>query len=126
MAAATSYTQQAILEHLFRHVAYTSPTTVYLSLGRDPLTVSGAEVTGGSYARQAITFGAFASGKCVSSNSPNFGTATADWGTITHWGIHDASSAGNCLETGPMNPVTTILNGTAFSVPTGAITVRMA
>ena len=68
---------------------------------------SGAsEVTGGAYARQAATFTNTGNNPTVAANSTliQYPTATASWGTITHFGIWSASSGGNFLA---WNTVTT-------------------
>jgi hypothetical protein len=58
------------------------------------------EVTGGAYARQPVTF-AQTSGPdpTIYKNTAlvQFPTATASWGTITHFGIWSAASGGNLL-----------------------------
>ena len=60
----------------------------------------GSEVSGGAYARQSVTF-AQTSGPdpTVYKNTAlvTFPTATASWGTITHFGIWSAASGGNLL-----------------------------
>ena len=58
-----------------------------------------AEVSGGSYARQAATFTNAGSNPTVASNSNllQYPTATAPWGTITHFGIWSAVSGGTLL-----------------------------
>jgi len=65
------------------------------------------EVVGSAYARQAATF-AQTSGPdpTIYKNSGliQFPTATGSWGTITHFGIWSASTAGNLLA---YNTVTT-------------------
>jgi len=98
-AAFTNYAENKVAEHLLRNVAYTSPTAVYVGLytsdpGEDD---SGVEATGGSYAREAVTFGAAVNGVCANSGIVTFTTATAAWGTITHFQILDAVRSGNPL-----------------------------
>jgi len=104
MPAFSIYLADKLLDHTFRNTAYTSPATVYVSLYTaisDAEAGTGTEVTGGSYARVAVTFGAPADNSGVreikNSAKVDFGTATASWGTVTHFGIFDASSAGNAL-----------------------------
>lgn len=129
---ATTYLADKLINHTLRNTAYTSPTTVYLSLHTSDPTKAGlhtAEVSGGSYARVAITFAA------PSANAPyeetdnsadvNFTTASGSWGTITHIGIEDASSAGNMLFFGPLTASKTVGSGDTFSVPTGDLVVDL-
>jgi hypothetical protein len=100
MSDFSNYAEGKIVEHMLRNVAWTSPTTVYLALFTavsDAEAGTGTEVTGGGYARPAITFGAHSNG-AVSNSSPVSLTASgANFGTVTHAGIFDASSGGNAL-----------------------------
>ena len=111
MSAVSNYAETAILNALFRNTTYTSPATTYLALyTSDPTDADvGSEVSGGSYARQAITFGAPAQvgGKAQIQNTNliSFPVATAAWGTITHIGIRDAGTGGNLLWHGPITTV---------------------
>jgi hypothetical protein len=93
----STYLSNAHLNHFFRNTATTPATTLYLALftsdpGRDG---SGTEVSGGSYVRQAITFGAPSFDAISNTGTVTFPVATAPWGTITHWAIFDAVSSGN-------------------------------
>lgn len=119
--AASPYLQQKWLEATLRNVAYTPTATVYLALFHDSPLIGGTEVGGGAYARQAISFAAFASGKCLNSATITYPTPTLDWGAITWYAIMDASTSGNVLLYAPMNPIVTILNGVPFSLPASAI-----
>lgn len=73
----------------------------YISLHTaDPGNTGADEVSGGSYARKAQgAFGNAGSNPTTLSNSADidFATATASWGTVTHFGIWDAVSGGNFL-----------------------------
>jgi len=62
----------------------------------------GTEVSGNAYARQPIanadwTSGAAGTGSISNTNIVTFPTATGSWGTITHFGVFDAVTAGNLL-----------------------------
>jgi hypothetical protein len=69
MAEFSNYLENALINAVLRNTTYTSPATVYVSLyTSDPTDAdSGTEVSGGSYARTAVTFGAPSNG--VSTNS---------------------------------------------------------
>ena len=60
MAEFSNYLENALINAVLRNTSYTSPTTVYVSLyTTDPTDAdSGTEVSGGLYARTAVTFGA--------------------------------------------------------------------
>ncbi|OZQ71566.1 hypothetical protein CA598_31905, partial [Paenibacillus sp. VTT E-133291] len=76
---------------------------------------TGTEVTGGSYARQAVTFGAPAlvSGQQSVANTAEvvFPVATADWGLVTHIGLRTAVTGGSLLWTKPLDNPRTLLVG---------------
>lgn len=97
----TNFLEQKVLEHTFRNVAYTSPSATYVGLFTSTPTdaSAGTEVSGGDYARQAVTFTFVAGDPSYVKNSGNitFPTATASWGTITYAGIFDALTTGNFL-----------------------------
>lgn len=65
MSDASNYLEDAIIDHVFRNTALTSPTTVYVALFTavsDAEAGTGTEVSGGAYARQAVTFAAPSNG----------------------------------------------------------------
>lgn len=95
----TDYLENKLLDHVFKNTAYTQPATVYVALFTTATSDAGAgtEVSGGSYARQAAAFDAAASGATANTSAIDFPTATASWGTVTHFAVYDAASAGNML-----------------------------
>jgi hypothetical protein len=117
--AKSTYAINAALNVFLRNTAYTTPTTVYLGL-----LASTTEASGGSYARQAITFGAPSGGTVASSNSQSFTNMPAL--TIDHVGIYDAASAGNQLYNFAVTTNKTTNVGDNVSVASGAITVTEA
>ncbi len=94
-----------IFDYLFRPgQSVTRPTAIHLALFTavsDAEAGTGTEVTGGSYARVNITtsFGAPSSpgGSGSNTSAITFAAPTANWGTVTHYGIFDASTAGNAV-----------------------------
>ena len=66
---------------------------------------AGTEVTGGAYARQAITFAEPVSGFATMTNAAaiEFPTATARWGTVVAWGVYDAATGGNLVWYGSLS-----------------------
>lgn len=100
MSDFSNYAEGKVVEHALRNVSWTSPTTVYLALFTavsDAEAGSGTEVSTGGYARQAITFGAHSNGAVANSVAVSFTASGANYGTVTHAGIFDASSAGNAI-----------------------------
>ena len=128
MAEFSNYLENALINAVLRNTAYTSPATVYVSLyTTDPTDAdTGTEVSGGSYARTAVTFGAPSNGVSTNSADVTFPTATASWGTVTHIGIHDASTAGNLLFHTPLDTSKTIDSGDIFKITSGNLSVTLA
>jgi hypothetical protein len=128
MAAMSNYLENALINATLRNTTYTSPATVYAALfTSDPTDAgSGTEVTGGSYTRKAITFGAPSNGVSTNSAAVEFDAATANWGTITHFGIYDASSSGNLLYHGALTTSKAIDSGDVFKFASGNISVTLA
>jgi len=91
------------LNSALRGAAFTPPSTVYIALyTSDPTAAdTGTEVSGGAYARQAITFAApsLEAGKQTVKNAADveFPVATADWGLVTHIGLRTAAMGGNLM-----------------------------
>lgn len=131
MAAMSDYLENKITDHVLRGTAYTSPTTLYVALYTAAPSDSGGgtEVTGGSYARVAITAnltnwsGTQGAGTTVASSGTGgrssnngavtFPAPTANWGTVSHFAILDASSGGNFLFHGTLTASKTVNNGDA-------------
>jgi hypothetical protein len=128
MAAMSNYLENALINATLRNTSFTSPATVYVGLyTSDPTDANtGTEVSGGSYAREAVTFGAPSNG--VSSNSAliEFNQATATWGTVAYMGISDALTSGNLLYYGALTSSKVIENGDVFKFDTAALSVTLA
>lgn len=128
MSEMSNYLENALINATLRNTAYTSPTTVYVALHTaDPQDdASGAEVSGGSYARTSATFGAPSDGSSTTTADITFPTATASWGTVTHIGIWNASSGGQLLYHTPLDTSKAIDSGDVFKILTGNLTVTLA
>lgn len=141
MAAMSDFLENKLIDWLFRGQAIgitgasaaagTGPTNLYVGLltAAPSDTGGGTEVTGGSYARvnvastlanwagtqaAASTVASSGTGGTTSNNNAiTFPAPTANWGTITHFGIYDASSAGNLLMWGALSASKTVNNGDA-------------
>ena len=90
------------------------------------------EVSGGSYARQAVASsgwsvistsgsGATSLEQISNSGAVTFPTATGNWGTIVGAALYDASSAGNLLAYGDLTASVTVNSGTTFSMSIGNV-----
>jgi len=125
MSAKSDYLEDAILNHVLRNVSLTSPTTVYCALFTVAPTDSGGgtEVSGGSYARTAITFGAPSGGVVSNSAAVTFPTATAGWGTVVAFAIFDLVAGGNMLYYGNLTVSKVVLTNDVFEFLTGQLSV---
>jgi hypothetical protein len=128
MSAISNYLENKLIDATLRGTAYISPSKVYLALytANPNEDNSGAEVTGGSYVRKEITFGAASNGASSNSAEVLYPVATANWGTITHIGIFDASTAGNLLYYGALTNSKIIQTNDQLKVNAGDITVTLA
>ena len=124
----SNYLENALINATLRNTTYTSPSVVYAGLfTSDPTDAgTGTEVTGGSYARKAMTFGAPSNGASVNSGAVEFDQATANWGTITHFAIYDALTTGNMLYHGALTASKTIETGDVFKFATSSVSVTLA
>lgn len=136
MSAASDYLEVEIRKHIFRTGSFTKPSALYVGLFTAAPSDSGGgtEVSGGSYARvqrdpsDANWTGASSTtGVTDNAAAITFPAPTADWGTVTHWGIFDASSGGNLLVHGALTTPQTVTNGgSAPSFAAGALVVTIA
>lgn len=132
MAGKSDYLENKFIDHVFRARSYTAPTQVWVGL----LTAApsdaggGTEVSGGSYARATAGVNSDTAWKATQGGTPasassgttgvtsnpaalTFPAPTANWGVCTHFGIYDASTAGNLLYWAPLTTSKTVNNGDA-------------
>jgi hypothetical protein len=138
----SDYLERAILRQLFRNTAGPQPATVYVALFTASPTDanSGTEVSGGSYARVAVSTGTSGTGSgsgwadpgasgAISTNNSGtitFPAPTGNWGTVTQMGIYDASTAGNLLCWADLTTSRTINNGdSAPSFAASALSISL-
>ena len=124
----SNYLETEILDHVFGGAAYTAPATLYLALHttNPDEDGSGAEVStsGTAYARQTVAF--TTSGNTTSNSAAvEYSTATANFGTVTHVGVWDASTAGNLLAYAALTSSKTIETGDVFRVPAGDLDISL-
>ena len=127
MSQATNYLENKIAGHVFGGTAYTAPATHYVALYTTAPddTGAGTEVTGGSYARQSMAFTVTAD---TASNTANveFPKATASWGTVTHFAILDAVSAGNMMCYGTLTASKAVASGDTLRFNAGELDITVA
>jgi hypothetical protein len=94
-------------------------------------TGSGTEVSGGGYARKALALSTPENGQTANTALIQFPTATANWGTVTGFGLWNAVSSGNLLWYGILtdqnnNPLPkTVTAGDIFQIPVSNLTLTL-
>jgi hypothetical protein len=124
--AKSNYAENLVLDWLLGGSTPTRPSARYLALFHsDPGEASGGtEVTGGSYARQAITFGAASSGSTSNSADISFVNMPSTTATpITHFAVFDAVSSGNKLYYGQLTVSKVTNSGDTLTVLAGQIVI---
>lgn len=143
MSAMSDYLENKLVDHLFRATAFTAPATLHVGL----LTAApsdaggGTEVSGGSYARVAVTSGVSTwkstnnttsgvssgtGGVTRNAAAITFPTPSATWGTVTHFAIYDAATGGNLLFYGSLTISKTINQSDTVSFPADSLTITFA
>ena len=146
MSNASNYLENKLTDWLLRGQTFTPPATLYVALFTaisDGETGSVTEVSGGSYARVAITpsLANWSGTQSAGSTSASSGTGgqssnnaaitfpapTANWTTVAGFGFYDAPTGGNLLLSAPLSASKTVSNGDAApSFAAGALTVTFA
>lgn len=132
--SATDVFEKKILDYIFRNASMgLDGTNVWVGLftAAPSDSAAGTEVTGGSYARVAVVRTG-AGWNAATGTSPaltdntgaiTFPTATGSWGTVTHFGIFDAATAGNLLYWADLTATKTVGSGDSASFAAGALDV---
>ena len=124
--AASKYLKNKLIDFLWRGQTFVPPATQYVALLKTPMIAGegGTEVTGGGYARVAITAslttwsGTQGPGTVVASTGTDgdlsnnvviqFPAPTGAWGVVTDQAIFDALTGGNILTSSALTDPKTI------------------
>ena len=130
----SDFLENLVLNYALRGAAATTIPNAFVALFTGTLTgdTPGTEVTGGAYARvstAASTWGptsgaagASTAGTLTNALAVTFPAPTAGWGSVTHFGVFDAATAGNALYYGDLTTARTINAGdSAPSFAVGAL-----
>jgi hypothetical protein len=128
MAEMSNFLENALINATLRNTSYTSPATIYVGLyTSDPTDANtGTEVSGGSYARTAVTFGAPSNGASLNNAAVEFPQATGSWGTVGWIGILDAATSGNLMYHTALDVSKTIDVGDIFKIAVGSLSVTLS
>lgn len=129
MTMLSNYLENKWADHVLRNTAYTSPgTSVYVSLHTaDPAEDgSGTEVSGNNYSRVQVTsWDAPASRATQNTSAINFPTPSGSWGSVTHFGIWDASTTGNLLFYGALSSTIAPTSGGTVKFDAGVLDLAL-
>ena len=130
MAALSDHAEALLLDWLMTNGTATRPTAWYVGLftAAPSDAGGGTEVSTGGYSRQSVTFDAASSPGGTTSNSGavSFTASGADYGTVTHIGIFDASTSGNLLWHGALTASKTVADGDTLEFSVGNIDLTLA
>lgn len=144
-ASLNDYSENKIVDHVFRNTAFSesTPTSYYVALFTTSCTDAavGTEVSGAGYARIGVTrgqanwngthgttTGASSGTNGTISNAAiiQYGSPTANWGSITSFAVMDAVSSGNPIVCTDLTTAKTVNNGDAApSFAAGALTIQI-
>lgn len=131
--AASNYLRDALNDHVHGGSAFSPPATYYFALMTAMPTAAGGgtEVTGGSYARVSVTnnssnFPAASAGSKQNGNAIDWGTASANWGTILGVAWYDASSGGNLIGFAFLTVASVVNSGQPFKINANGATFNYA
>lgn len=129
MSALSDYAENKVLDVLGANATFTTPSAVYLGLSTGSFNDdgSGTEISGNNYARVAVSFGSAASGTMSNDAAIEFAAATGSgFGTVSHWGLFDASSSGNLLVHGSFSASKAIASGDVLKIAVGDLDITAA
>lgn len=139
----SDYTENNFIDYVLRAQTWTLPANFYIGLSTAACSDAsvGTEVTGGGYARvsYARSLANWAGTQSAGSTSTSSGTGgqtsnnaaitfptpSATWGTVTHFFIADASTAGNLILCQALTTSKTINSGDTVSFAIGALTITI-
>lgn len=125
----SNYAEEAILNHVFRNTAMPVVSTLRVGLFTVAPTDAGGgtEVTGGGYARQAVTFGApvqVGEDAVITNTSAPVFTRTGTPVSVVAVGYFDAATAGNLLAWQTV-PAAGLGDGEEIRLTAGQLTVAL-
>lgn len=117
----SDYLEDKLLRHVFRSETYTPPTNIYLALftAGPADDGTGTEVTGGSYARQIVTYAVPTTPAGRIANDAPLSFLNMPACTIVGSGTLDALTGGNLLTYDALASPRTVVLGENLSVAIG-------
>lgn len=131
MGSFGNYWENEILDHIFGKGTYTPPSNIHVALSTADPTDDGsgiAEPSGNGYARKQTApadWNVASGGALDNANAIEFAQATGSWGTITHFALFDAATAGNMLAHGALTASKAIGSGDTARFAAGELDVTL-
>jgi hypothetical protein len=143
MAALSDYLENKLIDFLLRGQAFSPSASTHVALftAAPSDTGGGTEVTGGSYARVAVTSaltswaGTQSAGSTTASTGNTgtttnnaditFATPSAGWGTVVAYGLYDAPTGGNLLIYGGLTTTKVINTGDTVKFSLGTLSFQI-
>lgn len=129
MGSFTDYTENKLLDHVVGKTSFTMPSVwVALFTAAPSDAGGGTEVSGGSYARKSTAgadWAAASSGATSNANAITFVTPSGSWGTVTHFALMDASTAGNMLAWSALTTPQAVGTGNTVSFAVGDLDITL-
>lgn len=134
MSAKSDYLENKILDHILGNTAFSAPATIYVALytAAPNDAGGGTEVSGNGYARKDVTNNTTnwpnaSNGDKSNGTAIEFAAASGgNWGTVTHFALFDAETAGNMLYYGALTVSKTINDGDQARFTAGSLTITEA
>jgi hypothetical protein len=130
--SATNYLENEVLDHVLGKGTrdFTSPANLFIGLFTavsDGEAGTVTEVSGNGYARTAVTFNTASGGSATNDGDITFPAASGgSFGTITHIGVYDASTAGTLIFYGSLSASKTVDDGDIFQISDTNLTISLA
>ena len=130
MGCFSDYWENKILNHIFSKGSYTPPT-IFVGLSTADPTDAGSGLTepsGNGYARiqtSASDWNAASNSTLDNADNITFNQATGNWGTITHFALFDAVTAGNMLAHGALSQSKSISESNTARFEAGDLNISL-
>jgi hypothetical protein len=128
----SDFLELGLLDHILLTAAYSQPSNIYIALTKSTIddthtgTTLPSEVSGGAYARKSCaTWDAASAGSAKNGVAITFVQASAQWGTVTDFGICDAITAGNMLAYAKLTTAKSIATGDTAKFATGDLKISL-
>ena len=130
MAALSDHAENLLLNWLMTTGTAARPTQWFVALFSSAPNDAGGgtEINGNGYSRQSVSWDTASGtgGTTANSGVVSFTASGSGFGTVTHIGIFDASSAGNLLWHGGMDTAKSVAAGDVLQFAVGAIDLTIA